>query len=83
MAYFKQLTEKYKPSTLWAIFSMLRTTIKVKKKLDISKYFSLSAFMKVQSDGYQPKKSKVLSAEHVQKFLTEAPDETFLLLKVG
>lgn len=38
LAYFKKLAEKYKPSTLWSNYSMLKTTIKIYEKLDITCY---------------------------------------------
>lgn len=43
----------------------------------------LSAFIKRQSHGFTAKKSKVFTAEDVNKFLNEAPDAEYLLLKVS
>ncbi|XP_046630008.1 tyrosine recombinase XerC-like [Neodiprion virginianus] len=83
MAYFKELSEKYKSSTLWSMFSMLKATIKIKENTDIDQYHSLKAFMKKTSSGFVSKKSKVLSSENVEKFLTEAPDREYLTTKVA
>lgn len=82
LAYFLDLSKKLKSSTLWANYSMVRSTLSVKHNVDISKYQKLRAFLKRQSDGYRAKKSKVLSEEHIQKFILEAPDDTFLTIKV-
>lgn len=77
LAYFENLSKKYKSSSLWAYYSMI-----MKKNLDISKYIQLIAFLKRKSDGYKPKKSKVLTRDDVTKFLHEADDE-YLLIKVN
>lgn len=82
LAYFNKLAQQYKPSTLWAQYSMLKTTIKLHEKLDIKPYYTLLAFIKRQSQGFQSKKSKVLTTEEINKFLTEAPDDKYLLTKV-
>lgn len=80
--YFKELSEKYKASSLWSIFSMLRCTLNIHQNIDIISYEKLQAFLKRQSDGYSAKKSKVFTRENVEKFLTEAPDYEFLATKV-
>ena len=46
LAYFDQMAKKYKPTTLWSLFSKLKSIIKIKEKIDIGKYNTLSAFMK-------------------------------------
>ena len=61
---------------------MLKATIIAKEDIDIGKYQKLRAFLKRKSDGYQAKKSKVLSEEQIQQFMKEAPDEIYLLTKV-
>lgn len=50
--------------------------------MDIFKYPKLIAFLKRQQDGYVAKKSKVLEMNDV-KFLTNAPNDSFLMLKVA
>lgn len=82
MAYFHSLAKNYQPSTLWSYYSMLKTTIIINEKLDISTYHKLTAFLKEQSHGFRSKKSKIFSSEEVKKFLTEAPDDKYLLTKV-
>jgi uncharacterized protein len=41
------------------------------------------AFLKRNAVGYEPTKSKVLSREEINTFLSNAEDETYLLIKVG
>lgn len=83
MTYFKELSKKYKPSSLWCIFSMLKTTVWTKNGVDIKTYRNLINFLKISSDGYNSKKSKVLSLNDIEKFLTEAPDNRYLATKVA
>lgn len=82
LIYFKNLCAKMKPSSLWAIYSMLRMTVNLKNDVDISKYPKLCAFLKRTSDGYKPKKSKTLTQQQIQHFLSSAPDEIYLFTKV-
>jgi hypothetical protein len=82
LAYFMQRSKLLKPSTMWSEYSKLRTTIYLNKKVDISKFNNLIAFLKRQSEGYRGKKSKVFTMDEVHAFLKEANDETYLMLKV-
>lgn len=82
LAYFKELSDQYKPTTLWSQFSMLKTMLNLKEKVDIDKFLELPAFLKQKSRGYAPKKSKVFSANQIQNFLENAPDEHNLDKKV-
>ncbi|CAG9814340.1 unnamed protein product [Phaedon cochleariae] len=82
LAYFEG-HKSLKASTLWSGYSMLRCEIALEKYIDIKKYTNLLAFLKRQSDGYQAKKSNVLSKEHISQFLMKADDKTFLMAKVA
>lgn len=83
LAYFQERSTKYKPNTLWSEYSKLRTMIHLRTKVDISTFFQLTAFLKRQSKGYLPKKSKAFLRDELHRFLLEADDEKFLLLKVS
>ena len=83
LGYIKTYAKNVKSSTLWAHFSMLKTTLRVYDNVDIAPYHSVIAFLKKEHKGYVPKQSKVLSPEHVKKFITEAPDERYLDIKVS
>jgi hypothetical protein len=56
----------------------------VKKHLASKKwnrqYLKLQAYLKRQCDTYKPKKPKVLSKSEIDKFITEAPDDTYLMI---
>ncbi|XP_077256510.1 uncharacterized protein LOC143894243 [Temnothorax americanus] len=83
LAYLTELSKTHKPSTLWAIYSMLKTTLNINNNININKYDKLIPFLKRQSQGYIPKKAKVLTSEQIQKFLNEADDQKYLLIKVA
>lgn len=83
LAYFNELANKYKPSSLWCIYSMLKSTVIIKNDINIKSYANLTAFLKRRSDGYRSRKSKILSSSEVEKFLKEAPDSQYLATKVS
>lgn len=60
-----------------SIFSMLKTTLRVKENIDIGHFNKLLAFLKQLSIGYKAKKSKIFTRNEVRTFLLEAPDNTF------
>lgn len=82
LAYFSNKSKVLKPSTMWSQYSMLRTTISINQNVDISKFMNLIAFLKRNSEGYRPKKSKIFTKEDFSRFLKEADDESYLALKV-
>lgn len=68
---------------MWPKYSMLRTMLKIKDRNFPENVFGIvENFIKNKNKGYQPRKSEVLSREHVMKFLKEAPNEIFLMYKV-
>lgn len=83
IAYFSESGQKYKSSTLWSVYSMLKATLKLKDKIDIDAYHSLKAFFEKESSGFTSKKSNVPSFESVEKFLSEAPNSEYLATKVN
>lgn len=83
MAYFNEKSQLCKPSTLWAMYSMLRSTLLSKHQIDISKQSKLIEFLKQKNDGFIGKKTKVFKPEEIQKFILEAPDDRYLIMKVG
>lgn len=82
LAYFNESSEKHVSSTLWSRYSMLKSTLLRNNNVDISNYSRLLAFLKEKQIGFERKKSKVLSAEEIYRFLVEAPDEHYLMMKV-
>lgn len=59
--YFRHLiaVKKMNPSSLWAIYFMLRLTTANNDNVDISKFSKLRAMLRKENNGYVPKKSKV------------------------
>lgn len=82
LAYFQQLSETMKPSSLWAIYSMLRSTLNIKHNVNIENYPKLVALLKRKSDGFRSKKSKTLTSKNISDFLKNAPDSRYLFAKV-
>ncbi|XP_031335009.1 uncharacterized protein LOC116164903 [Photinus pyralis] len=62
---------------------MLRSTLVLNNNVDISSYAKLQAFLKRQSSGYLPKKSKILTTTEVKTFIEKAPDSLYLATKVA
>lgn len=83
LEYFREMSNTYAPSSLWAKYSMLRSEIKIKHDTDIKACISLQKFLKNKSKGFKQKKSKTFSEEEIERFLREAPNEKYLLTKVS
>ena len=83
LVYFTKEYQTKKPSTTWTHYSMLRTTLNVKKNVDIGKFSQLKALLKRKSDGYKAKKSRIFKKEDIEKFLTSADDLDYLAMKVS
>jgi hypothetical protein len=79
--YFKELVDNDRKS-LWAIYSMLKSCLRVYENVEISKYVKLIAYIKIKTKYHQPKKSKIFEDEEIARFLTTACDNQFLLMKV-
>ena len=84
LAYLKFMVEhkKSKPTSLWAYYSMIKTMLKLNQKIDIGTYAQVTAFLKRQGEGYEPVKARVFEEEEMKKFILEAPDNEWLVVKV-
>lgn len=82
LVYFKELSKKYKSSTLWTYYSMIKSTLILKHNVNIEHYGKVRALLKRHSEGYQPKKSEAFTREQINKFIEEAPDVKYLATKV-
>lgn len=82
MGYMQDLSEKYAPTTLWSIYSMLKRMIINILNFNISSYSQLIDFLKNNAVGYQGKKSEVFTPEQINTFMTTAPDDKYLIMKV-
>lgn len=83
LAYFDELSETLAPTSLWSTYTMLKSLIHTRHNVNIHDYATLIQFLKRKSEGYAPKKAKVLSEDQVQQFIKEAPDDQFLAVKVN
>lgn len=57
LAYFSEFSTKYKPSSLWTFYSMLRSTLDLNNSINIDNYSKLRAFLKRQSEKHVAKKA--------------------------
>lgn len=62
---------------------MLRSCLNIYRNIDISKYKKLQAYLKRLSEGYTPKKSKILEIEEINRFIGQADDKIYLAIKVS
>lgn len=83
LAYFYEISDKFKSSTLWSVYSMLKSTLAIRNNIDISKFFKLTAFLKNKSKGYRAKKSSIFTRNQLEQFFREASDELYLFEKVN
>ncbi|KAJ8911520.1 hypothetical protein NQ315_012492 [Exocentrus adspersus] len=87
LVYFTELAAKYKPSTLWSHYSMLRSTLNINEGGNIEDYTKLRSFLKRRSEGFRPKKAYIFSSEEINKGpRTPGPYKTMhnkILLKNG
>lgn len=88
LAFFAELEDggedkkKNASSTLWAKYSMLKSTMKIHDKVDISTYSSLTAYLKQASKNHVPKQAKTFTEIELRRFIETAPDLVWLDVKV-
>lgn len=81
--YFRDQLEKYKsPLSLWSEYFILKKAISVNHNINIEKYSKLRAFLRQNTRGYEAKSAKTLSSYEINKFVEEAPDDIYLVVKV-
>lgn len=81
--YFMEKAQQRKSSSLWSLYSMLKTTLAVNKGVDIGRFNEITAFLKKKSAGYKPEQTKIFTKEEIYSFLSKAPDSIFLMMKVS
>jgi hypothetical protein len=52
---FSKLSTEIKPSTLWSIYSMLKSMKNMKYNINVGTYLKLQVFLKRKSNGYKLK----------------------------
>ncbi|KAJ8675628.1 hypothetical protein QAD02_011414 [Eretmocerus hayati] len=73
--------EKFISSTLWAVYSMIKSCINAYDSVDISNYSAVRRYIKNKHRGHKPKKAKTFSIENVHKFISTAEEPEHLLTK--
>lgn len=68
---------------LLATHPLLKTEILIKHNVNIGDYNIVTHFLKNASKDYEPKKAKVFKNEDVQNFISNAPDQIYLVMKVS
>lgn len=82
LAYFTEIGNTLKPSTLWCIYSMLKSTIFCNHNVNIGQYDRLTTFLRNKNKGFHSTKGNMFTAKEIRKFLNEAPDDEYLGIKV-
>lgn len=81
--YFHEKSKTMSPTSLWSIYSMLRTTCELNNNVNIANFKKMKKILRKHSLGYISKKSKVFTPEDLNKFIQEAPDTEHLSNKVN
>ncbi|XP_031328935.1 uncharacterized protein LOC116159960 [Photinus pyralis] len=84
LAYFNQMQKdkKWKSSTMWSRYSMIKSELIIKHGINISQYLKLRCFLKKANEGYSAKKSRIFTKEQFEGFLVDAPDDVYLGIKI-
>lgn len=82
LAYFNEKSNVWKPSSMWAHYSMLRSTMFLNHHIDLKDYKDLNAFLRVAAKGFKSKKATMFTTEEIKQFFREAPDQQYLASKV-
>ncbi|XP_037030466.1 uncharacterized protein LOC119070305 [Bradysia coprophila] len=83
LCYFNEKSKIMKSSTVWSEYSKLKCMIYKERRVDISKFHGLIAFLKRNGVGHVAKKSSILTGDDFNKFIMEADDDKFLMMKAA
>lgn len=82
LAFFIERGNCVKPNSLWTEYSMINAFLVPERGVDLKQFSSLTEFMKGRALGYKCKTSKVFTKEQIMKFVRDAPDLDYLMMKV-
>ncbi|XP_037024955.1 uncharacterized protein LOC119066535 [Bradysia coprophila] len=82
LEYFEDIATRSKPTTLIAMYSMLKATFRENDGIDISVFTKVNEYIKEKNAGYKSVKSKTFTSDEIYKFVLEAPDYKWLDVKV-
>lgn len=81
--YFYEMdNKKYKPISMWAYYSMLKATIRVKENIDIGKFSEVVSFLKAKASGFKSAKAEVFTETQLKTFFDTASGVEWLDAKV-
>lgn len=83
LAYFNEIMQRYKASTLWTILSAIKAISKTKSNVDFGELESVQAVLKQKQSTEKKKKSAVFSRDQIHKFLREAEGPENLVPKLA
>jgi integrase len=82
LAYFNELMEKYKASSLWTILSAIKAVSKTKPNVELGELESIQAVLKQKQAKEKKKKSAVFTRDQMDKFFQEAHGMEYLVPKL-
>jgi hypothetical protein len=71
LTYFNKLSTEIIPSTLWFIYSMLKSMKNMKHNIKVGTYLKLQVLLKEKIEWIKSKISKVLTSTYVKNSLTK------------
>ena len=74
LAYFEELSNDKKPTTLWSEYSMLKKMLRVNQAIDLGSFLSVSDLLKQKARYHAKKKAKTFKFEEIDKFLSSSPE---------
>lgn len=83
LEYLTTKSKLFRASTLSSEYSMLKATLNVYQNLDISRFGKVVSLLQSKTEDYVPEKFKALTNEQIEKFLLEAPNKRYLMIKVA
>lgn len=79
--YLKEKSEIMKSSSLWVKYAMVKATLKARDNI-YEKFPKVVKYLKNKSIGYKSNPTPSFTREDINKFLKEAPDDSYLMMKV-
>lgn len=84
LAYFADFLEESKsPSSLYRDYCILKTMLYINHNITIGDYSQLRTFANSKYKSHQAKKAKPFTSLEINRFITEAPDSRYLVVKVN
>ena len=72
LAFFKHISKRYVPSSLWTIYSCVKKMLLVHTIINLGEMKAISEYIKAKNEKYLPKKAESFELKHflkIKKFL--------------